>query len=168
MTKFPTPSIDWGALSPELILLGGAAICLLVPLFLPHGWRRHFCAFVSILSFIVAGAAAIVLFQMDDTGTAIVADAVRRDRLAELAQVMIIGSGLLAVGVSYSYVLRERMGEYYTLLLTAAARDPCLIAPILRLPRYVLPDGDARGVPADATYLGAALRPQRATRQKTS
>ncbi len=121
MTKFPTPSIDWAALSPELVLLGGAAVCLLVPLFLPHGWRRHFCAFVSILSFVGAGAAAIALFQMDETARTIVVDAVNRDRLAELAQVLIAGSGLLAVGVSYAYVLRERMGEYYTLLLTAAA-----------------------------------------------
>ena len=121
MTKFPTPSIDWAALSPELALLGGAAVCLLVPLFLPHGWRRHFCAFVSIACFIGAGAAAIALFRMDETGTAIVANALRRDRLAELGQVLVIGSGLLTVGVSYAYVLRERMGEYYALLLTAAA-----------------------------------------------
>ena len=121
MTAFRTPSIDWAALSPELVLLGGAAICLLVPLFLPHGWRRHFSAFVSIGCFVGAGAAAVALFQMDETGTGIVAGAMRRDRLAELAQVLIIGSGLLAVGVSYAYVLRERMGEYYTLLLTAAA-----------------------------------------------
>jgi NADH-quinone oxidoreductase subunit N len=121
VTKFPTPSIDWGALSPELVLLGGAAVCLLVPLFLPHGWRRHFSAFVSVACFIGAGAAAIALFQMDETGTAVVADALRRDRLAELGQVLIIGSGLLTVGVSYAYVLRERMGEYYSLLLTAAA-----------------------------------------------
>jgi NADH-quinone oxidoreductase subunit N len=98
VTKFPTPSIDWAALSPELVLLGGAAVCLLLPLFMPHGWRRPFCASISVLAFVGAGAAAIVLFQMDETGTAVV-----------------------AVGVSYAYVLRERMGEYYTLLLTAAA-----------------------------------------------
>ena len=121
MTKFPTPSIDWAALSPELVLLGGAAVCLVVPLFLPHAWRRHFCAFVSVACFIGAGAAAIALFQMDETGTGIVANALRRDRLAELGQVLVIGSGLLTVGVSYTYVLRERMGEYYALLLTAAA-----------------------------------------------
>ena len=121
MTKFPTPSIDWAALSPELVLLGGAAVCLVLPLFLPHAWRRHFCAFVSVACFIGAGAAAIALFQMDETGTGIVANALRRDRLAELGQVLVIGSGLLTVGVSYTYVLRERMGEYYALLLTAAA-----------------------------------------------
>jgi NADH-quinone oxidoreductase subunit N len=121
VTTFPTPTIDWAALSPELILLGGAAVCLLVPLFMPHSWRRHFCASISILSFVGAGAATIALFHTDEVGIGIVADAVQRDRLAELAQVIVIGSGLLTVGVSYAYVLRERMGEYYTLLLTAAA-----------------------------------------------
>ena len=121
MTKFPTPTIDWAALSPELVLLGGAAACLLVPLFLPHAWRRHFCAFVSTLSFLGAGAAAIVLFHLDDVGAGVVAGAIQRDRLAELGQIIVVGSGLLTVGVSYAYVLRERIGEYYTLLLTATA-----------------------------------------------
>ena len=121
MTKFPTPAIDWAALSPELILLGGAALCLLVPLFLPDGWRRHFCAFVAAGCFIGAGAAAILLFHLDDVGVGVVVDAIQRDRLAELAQIIVVGSGLLTVGVSYTYVLRERIGEYYTLLLTAAA-----------------------------------------------
>ena len=121
MTKFPTPSIDWAALSPELVLLGGAAICLLLPLFMPHSWRRHFCGFVSLGCFIGAGAAAIVLFHQDTTPSGVVVGALQRDRLAELAQIIVVGSGLLTVGVSYAYVLRERVGEYYTLLLTAAA-----------------------------------------------
>jgi NADH-quinone oxidoreductase subunit N len=121
VTKFATPTVDWAALSPELVLLGGAAVCLLVPLFMPHGWRRHFCASVSVLSFLGAGAAAIALFHADEVGVGIVADALQRDRFAELAQVIVIGAGLLTVGVSHAYVLRERMGEYYTLLLTAAA-----------------------------------------------
>jgi NADH-quinone oxidoreductase subunit N len=121
VTKFPTPTVDWAALSPELVLLGGAAICLLVPLFMPHGWRRHFCASVSVVSFLGAGAAAIALFHTDEVGVGIIAEALQRDRLAELAQVIVIGAGLLTVGVSHAYVLRERMGEYYTLLLTAVA-----------------------------------------------
>jgi NADH-quinone oxidoreductase subunit N len=121
VTKFATPQIDWAALSPELILLGGAALCLLVALFLPHHWRRHFCAFVSTGCFIGAGAAAVVLSHLDETGTGVVAGAIQRDRLAELGQILVVGSGLLTVGVSYAYVLRDRVGEYYALLLTAAA-----------------------------------------------
>ncbi|HEX5468515.1 MAG TPA: NADH-quinone oxidoreductase subunit N [Gaiellaceae bacterium] len=121
MTKFQTPTIDWAALSPELVLLGGAALCLLVPLFLPHGWRRYFCAFVAAACFVGAGAAAAILYHLDDTGIGIVSNAIRRDRLAELGQILVVGSGFLTVGVSWAYVLRERVGEYYALLLTAAA-----------------------------------------------
>ena len=121
MNAFPTPSIDWAALTPELVLLGGAAVCMLVALFLPAAWARRFSAFAAAGCLLGAGAAAIVLFTMDDTASGVVADAIQRDRLAELAQVLICGSALLAVGVSYAYVLRERVGEYYALLLTAAA-----------------------------------------------
>jgi NADH-quinone oxidoreductase subunit N len=121
MTAFPTPTIDWAALTPELVLLGGAALCMLVALFLPNAWGRRFCAVVSVGCFVGAGAAAIILFSLDETGSGVVADAIQRDRLAEYAQVLIAGSGLLAVGVSYAYVLRDRVGEYYALLLSAAA-----------------------------------------------
>ena len=108
MTGFEQPTIDWAALSPELILLGGASLCLVLALFLPWSWRQPFCAAVAALSLIGAGAAAVVLFTMDDTATGIVADALQRDRLAELAQILIVGSGLLAVGVSFNWERDER------------------------------------------------------------
>ena len=89
MTSFERPTIDWAALSPELILLGGAALCLIIALFLPWGWRP-FCAAVAALSLVGAGAAAIVLFTMDEgTAEGIVSDALRRDRLAEFGQILI-------------------------------------------------------------------------------
>jgi NADH-quinone oxidoreductase subunit N len=122
MTEFRNPAIDWAALSPELILLGGATVVLLVGLFLPAGVRRSFCALVSTLCFVAAGAAAVALFVADESGRAVVADAVRRDRLAELAQILLAGAGLLSVGVSFWEPDRpERTGEYYGLLLTAVA-----------------------------------------------
>jgi NADH-quinone oxidoreductase subunit N len=123
LNGFQQPAIDWGALSPELILLGGAAICLIVPLFLPGGWRRPFSAVVGGLCFVGAGVAAGILFAGDETGIGIVADAIQRDRLAELAQIFVAGSGLLAVGVSIGWQREERTraGEYYALLLSAGA-----------------------------------------------
>jgi NADH-quinone oxidoreductase subunit N len=123
MTTFERPTIDWAALSPELALLAGAALCLVVTLFLPWSWRRPFCAAVAALSLIGAGAAAIVLFALDETGRDVVADAIRRDRLAELGQVLIAGSGLLAIGASFGWERQERarVGEYYALILSAAA-----------------------------------------------
>ena len=122
MDAFTAPTIDWTALSPILITLGGAVVVLLVSLFLPLGIRRPFAAAVAGICFVAAGAAAIALFAADDIGRGIVDDAIRRDRLAEFAQVLVMGAGLLSVLVSY----RERdkedwAGEYYALLLTAAS-----------------------------------------------
>ena len=125
MTRFDTPTIDWAALSPELVLLGG---------------RRALPARHALPARTAGGgtsarrrsraplrrrgaAAAIALRIADDTGVGIVADALRRDRLAELAQILVVGSGLLTVGVSLprSATPRRGIGEYYTLLLPAAA-----------------------------------------------
>jgi NADH-quinone oxidoreductase subunit N len=123
MTPFRQPTVDWAALSPELVLLGGAALCLVLVLFLPWGWRRPFCAAVAALALVGAGAGAIALFVLDESGRGVVADAIRRDRLAELGQILIAASGLLAVGASFGWEREERgrVGEYYALLLSAAA-----------------------------------------------
>jgi NADH-quinone oxidoreductase subunit N len=117
---FRNPGLDWAALSPELILLGGASVVLLVSLFLPVDARRPFGALVSVLCLAAAGAAAVALFIDDESGKAVVAEAIRRDRLGELGQILLAGSGLLAVGVAYfEQVERDRAGEFYALLLTA-------------------------------------------------
>jgi NADH-quinone oxidoreductase subunit N len=78
---------------------------------------------VAKLCFIGAGVAAGILFAADETGVGIVADAIQRDRLAELSQILIAGSGLLAVGASFGWQREERtrVGEYYALLLSAGA-----------------------------------------------
>jgi NADH-quinone oxidoreductase subunit N len=120
--EFTAPTLDWAALAPELILLGGASVVLVVGLFVPLRVRRSFCALVSLVCFIAAGAAAIALFVGDESARGVVADAVRRDRLAELAQALVAGAGLLTVGVSFWEPDEEtRVSEYYALLLSAAA-----------------------------------------------
>ena len=121
-TEFAAPTIDWAALSPVLVTLAGASVVLLGSLFLPLRARRSFGAAIAAVCFLAAGAAAIALFVADESGRGIVSDAIRRDRLAELAQVLIMGAGLLTVGVSYREPGREdRSGEYWALLLTAAS-----------------------------------------------
>ncbi|MGH3019388.1 MAG: NADH-quinone oxidoreductase subunit N [Gaiellaceae bacterium] len=119
---FTAPTIDWAALSPVLVTLGGATVVLLGSLFLPLRARRAFGAAIAAVCFVAACAAAIALFVVDESGRGIVSDAIRRDRLAELAQVLIMGAGLLTVGVSYREPGRDdRVGEYWALLLTAAS-----------------------------------------------
>ena len=96
-----TPAVDWAGLSPYLALLGGASVVLLGAVFVREARRNAFGAAVATLALLGAGAAAIVLFTLDDEGTGIISDAIRRDRLAELAQVIVVAVGLLAVLVSY-------------------------------------------------------------------
>jgi len=119
---FNAPTIDWTALSPVLVTLGGAVVVLLVSLFLPVSVRRVFGSAIAGLCFVAAGALAVALFVADDTGRGIVAEAIRRDRLAEFAQILVMAAGLLTVLVSYREAARDdRAGEYYALLLTAAS-----------------------------------------------
>ena len=119
---FVRPAIDWAALSPVLTLLGGAGVVMVATLFLPAAWKRPFAAGVAALCLLGAGAAAITLFALDDTGRSIVADAIRRDRLAEFAQILVVGAGLLGVGVAYREGdALERVGDYYALLLAAVS-----------------------------------------------
>jgi NADH-quinone oxidoreductase subunit N len=116
------PSVDWFALSPELILLGAAAVALLGAAFLPAAWRRGFAAAVCALGFAAALVASVLLFADSDEARNVVAEAIRRDQLVAFAKVVLAGAGLLAVGVSYSRrESTERVGEYYALLATAGA-----------------------------------------------
>ena len=122
MLAFTRPTLDWGALLPELVLVGGAFAVLVLPLFLPRRVRRPFSAVVAAACLVAAAVVAVILATRDQGSREIVAAALRRDQLADVAQVMLCACGLLSVGVSFAE--REsvdRVGEYYALLLSAVA-----------------------------------------------
>jgi hypothetical protein len=50
-----TPHVDWLTLSPELSLLGAAAVCLMVAVLTPATWRRPLGAFFAFTGFVTAG-----------------------------------------------------------------------------------------------------------------
>jgi NADH-quinone oxidoreductase subunit N len=117
-----TPSVDWFALSPSLVALGAAAVCLLSAVLTPRWLLRPFAAFVCALGFVGGAVMASLVYWKSPDAQLIVADAVSRDRFAAVAQLIVMGSGLLTVGVSYSARMREdHVGEYYALLATAGA-----------------------------------------------
>ncbi len=131
---FVKPDIDWAALLPILILLGGSFVVLVVGVFLPRSWRRIFSVVVSGGALLAAAIMAGVLFGMDDVADTLVNGSLVRDRFAEIGQIFVSVAGLLAVGVSYWESRaprddapapvsddRERVVEYYALLLAAVA-----------------------------------------------
>jgi NADH-quinone oxidoreductase subunit N len=123
------PAVDWLLLAPPTALLLATAIALLGAVLVPRAWRRPFGATVCFAGFAGAFATAAVLYARTEDGHNAIADAVRRDRLAALAQMLIAGAGLLAVLVSYSERMREDyLGEYYALLAAAGAGMAFLVS----------------------------------------
>jgi NADH-quinone oxidoreductase subunit N len=119
MTK---PTVDWLALSPSLALLAAAAVALLAAVLVPAAARKFVAALTAALGFVAAGVLAGLLYSESPQATLEVADAIVRDRFGALAQIIIAGAGLVAVGISYGQRTRaEHVGEYYALLAAAAS-----------------------------------------------
>jgi NADH-quinone oxidoreductase subunit N len=115
------PPVDWFALSPSLVLLGTAGVCLMVAVLVPRAARKAVAATVTAGGFAGAFVAAAILYDRSPVGTNVIADAVRRDRFAALAAIIIAGAGLVSVLVSYSERHRGHIAEFYVLLATAGA-----------------------------------------------
>jgi NADH-quinone oxidoreductase subunit N len=116
------PHVDWFALAPVNALLLAAALALLSAVLLPRLWRKEVAAALCAVGYAVAFGFAVALYVRSAHGHGIVADAIRRDRFAELAGMIVAGSGLLAVGISHRERAREdHVAEYYSLLAAAGA-----------------------------------------------
>ena len=117
-----TPHVDWLALSPSLALLGAAGLLLMTAVFVPRGPRKVVAATLGFGGFAAAFAVAVVVASRTDHGAAIIRDSIFRDRYAALAQVLIAGSGAIAVLISYGeHWSDEHVAEYYALLTAAGA-----------------------------------------------
>jgi NADH-quinone oxidoreductase subunit N len=120
--KIQTPHVDWLTLSPELSLLAAGAVCLMLAVLVPGAWRRPLAAFFALAGFVTAGIFAGVVDDRSATAALEIGNAVSRDRLGALGAIIICGSGVLAVFVSYAHRLRDDyVAEYYALLTTAGA-----------------------------------------------
>ena len=116
------PHVDWFALAPVNALLLATGLALLCAVLVPRPWRRAVAASVCALGYAAAFGFAIALYVRSAHGHGVVADAFRRDRLAELATMVVAGAGLLTVALSYRDRAREdHAAEYYSLLAAAGA-----------------------------------------------
>jgi len=116
------PHVDWFALAPVNSLLVASAAALLCAVLVPRGRRKPVAALLCALGYAVAFGFAVALFVQSEAGHGVVANAIQRDRLAQLVAMIVAGSGLLAVAISYRERSREdHLGEYYSLLAACGA-----------------------------------------------
>jgi NADH-quinone oxidoreductase subunit N len=116
------PHIDWLALAPSNALLAAAGIALLVAVLLPRRARRPLTAIVVAIGFVVAFVFAAVLYKHSPHAHAEIGAAMRRDRFGSLAQMIVAGSGLLAIGITYGERSSDdHIGEYFAMFAAAGA-----------------------------------------------
>src|SRR4051794_14993451 len=125
----PTPHVDWLAISAPLSLLASGGVALLAAVLVPRGWRRTFAAVVCALGVAAAIVFAAILYAHSADGQAAIGAAIQRDRLAALAQIIIAGAGLLAIGTAFSEPMREdHVAEYFALVAWAGAGMTFLVS----------------------------------------
>ena len=113
------PHVDWLALSPSLALLGASAVALLGAVLVP-AWLRHTLAAVAAAAgFVTAGVLAGVVFDRSADAVSLISDSMTRDRWGAFAQLIIAGTGAVAVLVAWGDGRRRHVGEYYALLAAA-------------------------------------------------
>jgi NADH-quinone oxidoreductase subunit N len=116
------PHIDWFNLSPSLALIAASGLLLMVAVFVRSGPRKPVAAFVAFAGFVTSVVFAIVLDDRSTHATAVVHDAMFRDRWGAFAEILLGGAGAVAVLISYRERMRtEHVAEYYALLTAAGA-----------------------------------------------
>ncbi len=122
---FTAPSVDWWALTPQMVLLGAALVLLLVTSISPRSVPQWFGTATST----VAGAATVVLGLMlwsdvaEQGPSATLAGAFGVDGFS-LFFTVLVGVALVAVGLlAHAYIEREGLDgpEFHALLMAASA-----------------------------------------------
>jgi NADH-quinone oxidoreductase subunit N len=118
-----TPKVDWLALAPALSLLAAGGVALLGAVLVPRAVSRLLAAVTVAAGFVAAIVFAAILYSETEEQTLVIADTFARDRWTAVATMIVCGSGLLAVGISWAERIDrgDHVGEYYALLAAAAA-----------------------------------------------
>lgn len=125
------PSIDWFALSPYIVLLGGGLLLLLVGALTPP-WPRRLYALATIAVSVVVAVLALLLWQdvSDDGPRLIVGSALAVDHAALFATVAVAVSLALVALLSDAYLRREGLDgpDVYGLYMMSALGGLVMIA----------------------------------------
>lgn len=150
---FSAPPLDFGALAPFLVLVAGAALGLVVELYLAPD-RRVVLAYLGLLSTLIAALTCVPLWSAPRTAFSGMV-AIDRFGLVVVLIVLLATALSIVVGLDFLPARGLNFGEYYPLLLFTAsgmvllalANDLILVflaLEVLSLGLYVLA-GFARG-----------------------
>ena len=120
---FTGPEVTWWALSPLLVLLGGAMLLLLAGALTPPWPRGLYAAFTSATAIAAAVLAMIQWDDITDEGVrTLVGDALAFDTFSMFFTITACVAVLLVALISDDYLRREGLDgpEYYALYLVAA------------------------------------------------
>ena len=124
----PTPEIAWRAIGPELALVGGGLLALLIDAFRPRVSR----SFLATLTLASIGLAAWFTFDLKDVQdrAVVMQGTVAVDGVSMFANLILLATCAMTVVISYHYLSRRHIhrGEYYPLLLFATAGMTLLAA----------------------------------------
>ena len=149
------PPIDWGSLSPFVVLAAGALLVLIVGLLGSSVARERIVPALSVITLAVTIAFEISRFQHPQA--TIIAGALRIDGLALILDLVFAVAALAAVALSVREpaTIRAGHGEYHSLMLFSVFGMAVLVSAInlvtlfiglelLSIPLYVLCASDSR------------------------
>ena len=115
----PTPVIAWRSIAPELALVGGGILTLLIDAFRPHVRRTVLAG----LTLATIGLASWFTFDLKDHRAVVMQGTVAVDGVALFGKMILLLTCAMAVIISYHYLSRRRIhrGEYYPLILFSTA-----------------------------------------------
>lgn len=164
--EFVSPTIDWHALAPELVLVGTLVVVLLADLFLPEG-RKGLLPSLAGLG-LLGAAIPVLTLAVDGADRSMFGGAYVVDNFALVLKALFLVSGYVVVLLSTNYIAEGDYaeGEYYFLLLSsilgmtviASGRDLITIfvaLELLSIPAYLLAGwrkNDVKGNEAGAKY----------------
>jgi NADH-quinone oxidoreductase subunit N len=122
---FVGPKVDWFALSPIIVLVGGALLLLVASALMRGRWRKGLYALFTATTAGAAGTLAMILWhKVSDGGARTLVDgAVRLDGFAVFLTIVICAAVLLSALFVDDYLRREQLdgAEVYGLMLLAAS-----------------------------------------------
>jgi NADH-quinone oxidoreductase subunit N len=164
--EFVSPTLDWHALAPELVLVGTLVVVLLADLFLPEG-RKGLLPSLAGLG-LLGSTIPVLTLAVDGADRAMFGGAYAVDSFSLVLKALFLVSGYVVVLLSTNYIAEGDYaeGEYYFLLLSsilgmtviASARDLITIfvaLELLSIPAYLLAGwrkNDVKGNEAGAKY----------------